>query len=349
MIKFTNGNILTADAEALVNTVNCVGIMGRGIALQFKNKFPNNFKAYVAACKRQEVLPGKMFVFDTGALVFPRYIINFPTKRHWKGKSRMEDIDSGLEDLARVIEEKHIKSIALPPLGSGLGGLDWHEVRSRIENALSFSSAQVLVFEPSGAPQNDVMSHAKKIPSMTAGRAALIGLMHCYLKGLLDPFLTLLEIHKLMYFLQESGEPLNLSYGKALYGPYANNLRHVLNAVEGYYISGYADGGDDPNKHLELVPGAIQEAKSFLQTSPETSRRFEQISDLVNGFETSFGLELLSTVHWVISKDNARNLEDAIRYTYEWSKHKRQFSERQIRLAAKRLADKGWLSAFPFV
>jgi len=346
MIKFTKGDILTADVEALVNTVNCVGVMGRGIALQFKNKFPENFKVYMAACKKQEVLPGKMFVFDTGTLVFPRYIINFPTKRHWKGKSRMEDIDSGLEDLVRVIEEKNIQSIALPPLGSGLGGLDWQEVRNRIENALCSSNVQVFVFEPSGAPQNDVMSHVKKVPTMTAGKAALIGLMHRYLKGLLDPFLTLLEIHKLMYFLQESGEPLNLSYDKAPYGPYASNLRHVLNAVEGYYISGYADGGDNPNKQLELVPGAIQEAESFLQNSPETSKRFEQISDLVNGFETSFGLELLSTVHWVISKDKARNLEDTIRYTYDWSKHKKQFSERQIRLATKRLADKGWIPAF---
>lgn len=346
MIKFTKGDILAADAEALVNTVNCVGVMGRGIALQFKNKFPENFKVYMAACKRQEVLPGKMFVFNTGALVFPRYIINFPTKRHWKGKSRMEDIDSGLEDLVRVIEEKNIRSIALPPLGSGLGGLDWREVRNRIENALCSINARVFVFEPSGAPQSDVMSHAKKIPNMTAGRAALIGLMHRYLKGLLDPFLTLLEIHKLMYFLQESGESLNLSYTKAEYGPYSDNLRHVLNAVEGYYISGYADGGDNPNKQLELVPGAIQEAESFLQNNPETSKRFEQISDLVSGFETSFGLELLSTVHWVISKDKARNLEDTIRYTYNWNKHKRQFSERQIKLATKRLADKGWIPAF---
>jgi hypothetical protein len=171
--------------------------------------------------------------------------------------------------------------------------------------------------------------------------------MHRYLKGLLDPFLTLLEIHKLMYFLQESGEPLNLSYGRAPHGPYANNLRHVLNAVEGYYISGYADGGDNPNKQLELVPGAIQEAESFLQNNPETNARFERISDLVSGFETSFGLELLSTVHWVISKDKIRNLRDVIQYVYDWSKHKRQFSERQIKIATKRLVDKEWIPAFP--
>ena len=135
MIEFKTGNILEANADALVNTVNCVGVMGRGIALQFKNMFPDNFKAYAAACRRSEVQPGKMFVFETGELS-PRYIVNFPTKRHWKGKSRIEDIESGLIDLVRVINQKNIRSIAIPPLGSGLGGLDWSDVRPRIVAAL---------------------------------------------------------------------------------------------------------------------------------------------------------------------------------------------------------------------
>jgi len=344
MIEFTAGDILTADTEALVNTVNCVGVMGRGIALQFKNKFPENYKAYEAACKKQEVMPGHMFVFNTGNLTFPRYVINFPTKRHWKGKSRIEDIESGLEDLARVVNEQNIQSVAVPPLGSGLGGLDWREVRARIENALQNCNAHIFVYEPSGAPQNDVMSHAKKIPAMSAGRAALIGLMNRYLQGLLDPFVTLLEIHKLMYFLQESGEQLNLKYTKAAYGPYAKNLRHVLNAIEGYLISGYADGGDMPDKQLELVPGALQDAEKFLQNCPETKERFDRISDLVDGFESSFGLELLSTVHWVIQKENARTYKDVFKQTYAWNERKKQFSDRQINIAVTVLAKKGWIS-----
>ena len=125
MIEFKTGNILTEDAEALVNTVNCVGFMGRGIALQFKKAFPDNFKSYSSACKRNEVQPGRMFVYATGQLAYPRYIINFPTKRHWRGKSRMEDIDAGLAALAEAIRSHNIQSIAIPPLGSGLGGLDW--------------------------------------------------------------------------------------------------------------------------------------------------------------------------------------------------------------------------------
>jgi O-acetyl-ADP-ribose deacetylase (regulator of RNase III) len=346
MIKFTTGDILTADTEALVNTVNCVGVMGRGIALQFKNKFPDNYKAYEAACKKQEVMPGHMFVFNTGDLTFPRYVINFPTKRHWKGKSRIEDIETGLEDLARVVNEQNIQSVAVPPLGSGLGGLDWREVRARIENALQNCNAHILIYEPSGAPQNDVMSHAKKIPRMSAGKAALIGLMNHYLQVLLDPFVTLLEVHKLMYFMQESGEKLNLQYTKAAFGPYAENLRHVLNAIEGYFISGYADGGDMPDKQLELVPGALQDAEKYLQNCPETKNRFDRISDLVDGFESSFGLELLSTVHWVIQKENARTYEDVFRQTYAWNERKKQFSDRQIKIAVTVLAKKGWISPF---
>ena len=133
MIRFTTGDILAEDAEALVNTVNCVGVMGRGIALQFKKAFPENFRVYAAACRRGEVQPGRMFVFETGALTNPRYIINFPTKRHWRGNSRIEDIDAGLKDLATVIRQRDIRSIAVPPLGAGLGGLEWSEVRPRIE------------------------------------------------------------------------------------------------------------------------------------------------------------------------------------------------------------------------
>ena len=257
MIEYKTGDILTEDSEALVNTVNCVGIMGRGVALQFKNAFPKNFKAYAAACSRNEVQPGRMFVFETGQLTNPRYIINFPTKRHWRGKSRMEDIDAGLEALKEEIRSRGIRSIALPPLGSGLGGLEWKQVRPRIERALGhLDTVRVVIFQPSDAPVAREMVVSREVPQMTSGRAALVGLMDRYLAGLLDPFVTLLEVHKLMYFMQEAGEPLKLRYQRAPFGPYAENLRHVLRAVEGHLIAGYADGGDAPNKQLALVPGA---------------------------------------------------------------------------------------------
>ena len=344
MIEYTGGNILHADAEALVNTVNCVGVMGRGIALQFKKAYPKNFKAYEAACQRQEVQPGRMFVYATGELANPRFIINFPTKRHWRGNSRMEDIESGLVDLVEVIRRNNIQSIAIPPLGSGLGGLEWDDVRPRIEKALAaLPQVKVLLYEPKGAPTSDKMQHKREAPKMTAGRAALVELMSRYLKGLLDPAVSLLEVHKLMYFLQESGEPLRLQFKAAHYGPYAENLRHVLNAIEGHLVSGYADGGDIPEKTLELVPGAEDEASQFLAHHQATRERFDKVADLVSGFESPYGLELLSTVHWVAKVGEARTVDEVTQRVYAWNDRKRQFTSRQIGLAMDVLTRKGWV------
>ena len=344
MIELKTGNIFDEDVEALVNSVNCVGVMGRGIALQFKNLFPENFKAYAKACKRGEVTPGQMFVYDSGQMTNPRYVINFPTKRHWRSKSRMEDIESGLDALVREIRERNIRSIAIPPLGSSLGGLRWADVRPRIEGALEeLDDLEVLLFKPGGGPADDRPNRSAKTPNMTVTRAALIGLMDRYLRGLLDPFVTLLETHKLMYFMEKSGEPLRLGFEKGHYGPYAEKLRHVLRQLEGHLISGYEDGGDAPGKQIELVPGAVEDAETFLARCPGTRERLSRVSDLVEGFESSFGLELLATVHWVASERPSGTEDEIIYDTHAWSPHKRQFSGRQIKLALEVLRDKGWL------
>lgn len=346
VIEYKTGDILAEDADALVNTVNCVGVMGRGIALQFKNAFPGNFEAYARACRHDEVQPGRMFVFETGQLTHPRYIINFPTKRHWRGKSRMEDIEAGLKDLHTVIRDKHLRSIAIPPLGSGLGGLNWNDVRPRIEQALrDLAEVRVVIFQPNGAPEPGQMAKPKSAPNMTPGRAALVGLMDRYLNGLLDPFVTLLEVHKLMYFMKVSGEPAldRLRVVKGLYGPYSENLTHVLREIEGYFISGYRDGGDAPDKQLELVPGAVVDAEAVLKDHPDTAVRFDRVADLVSGFETPFGLELLSTVHWVVTHEAPETMQDVVARVYGWNDRKRRFSPRQIALAINVLAKKGWI------
>lgn len=342
-IELRTGDILKADAEAIVNTVNCVGIMGRGIALQFKKAFPANFRAYALACEEGEVQPGRMFVFDTGAFTNPRYIVNFPTKRHWKGKSRIEDIDSGLIALAQEVRERGIKSIAIPPLGAGLGGLDWNDVRPRIEAALrDVPDLDVLIYQPNGAPE---VVKSRDVPKMTPGRASLVTLMHRYLQGLMDPFVTLLEVQKLMYFMQEAGQPLRLKYVPYHYGPYARNLSHVLNAIEGHFVSGYQDGGDQPDKELTIVPGAIADAEAALEHEPETHGHFNRVADLVEGFETPYGLELLATVHWVATREGADTPEKALERIHGWNERKRAFTQRQVKIAFDTLQSKGWLAA----
>src|SRR5438270_1898736 len=202
MIHLAHGDILKHDADALVNTVNCMGVMGRGIALQFRHAFEDNYDVYRKAAKAKGIRPGQMFVFERSAIEQPRWIINFPTKRHWKGKSRIEDIQSGLVDLVRVIREKGIRSIAIPPLGCGLGGLDWAEVRPLIESAIaSVPDVEAYLFEPGKAPAATEMVNRTRRPRLTTARAAVLALMQNYLAGLMDVEVSLLEIHKLMYFL----------------------------------------------------------------------------------------------------------------------------------------------------
>lgn len=347
MMEYKQGNILDEDVEALVNTVNCVGAMGRGIALQFKYAFPDNFKAYETACKQGKVQPGKMLVFETGKLMNPHFIINFPTKRHWRGKSQIEDIEAGLKALVDTIRRYNIRSIAIPPLGSGLGGLDWSIVKVCIETALQpLVDVRIIIYEPFNVHikihEADRLQLNHKEPNMTPGRAVLLELMYRYLNGLLDPFITLLEVHKLMYFMQEAGEPLRLNYCKDLYGPYAENLRHVLKVLEGFFILGYSDGGDAPMKQLTLLPGAIQKATAFLKHYPDTRERFEKVGALVAGFESPFGLELLSTIHWIMKNLRVNSVDDVVTHTYAWNERKRQFTPRQIVLAIEVLSHKGW-------
>lgn len=342
MISYKKGNMFNEDAEAIINTVNCVGVMGRGIALQFKKLYPDNFKEYHKACKAGEVKPGKMFIFSNSLLINPKYIINFPTKRHWKGKSSIYDIKEGLLALKKDIKKLNIQSIVIPPLGCGLGGLNWADVKNLIDDIMGdLNDVQIIVFKPNNE-DHSLSNNLLKAPNMTPGRAVLIELMDKYFRALLDPIITLLEIHKLMYFMQEAGEPLRLNFKKAPYGPYAENLGHVLNVMEGFYTNGY-DGEDKPTKEILLLPKAIDDAKIFLKQKSDVMNRLERVVKLVEGFESAFGLELLATVHWVVSKQRVVNIEDVIKAVYAWNLRKKQFSERQIRIAYERLCTNGWV------
>lgn len=344
MITITRGNLLEADVEALVNTVNCVGHMGKGIALQFKKAFPENFKAYHKACKAKEVVPGKMFVFPAGQIVNPKFIINFPTKRHWRGKSRIEDIAAGLDDLVKVIRQHEIASVAVPPLGCGLGGLDWGEVRTMIERALGgLGDVQVILFEPAGSPAASAMPVGTKRPHLTVARALFIRMMKQYSR--LAYRLTLLEMQKLAYFLQEGGEPLRLKYESGHYGPYAHNLNKVLEVLEGHFIRGYGDS-QKPDVEIELLPGAIEETDDFLAAHEESTKRLKRVSDLIDGFETPYGMELLSSAHWVsvYTEPRAQDESQVVKAVHSWNSRKRgMFKEEHVKLAYRRLQDQGWI------
>lgn len=343
MIEYRHGNLLASDAEAIVNTVNCVGIMGKGIALQFKQAFPHNFKIYEQACRAGEVQPGKMLVVPADIVSNPKYIINFPTKRHWKGKSRLEDIKLGLPALVDEVKKLHVKSVAVPPLGCGNGGLQWAEVAPLIESAFAgLPNVHVMIYTPEGAPASDTMPVATSKPRMTHARALLIRLVEVY--RLPGYRLSLLEIQKLAYFLQLTGEKLKLQYTKHKFGPYAETLNHVLQRMEGHYIRGFGDRSGQAE--IYLLPGAVVEAQSVLETSFDAEKHMERISYLIEGFETPYGMELLSSVHWIVQEDPsiAGDIVEITTRVHAWNERKRNlFKPEHIRKAWQRLREQDWL------
>lgn len=344
MIEEASGNLLEADVEALVNTVNTVGVMGKGIALQFRRAFPENYEAYKRACSRNEVQPGRMFVVPTGGLAGPRFIINFPTKRHWKAGSRLSDIEAGLKDLVRVIREENIRSIAIPPLGCGNGGLNWEEVRPRILDALApLEGVRVLLLSPQGTPPASTMRVRTQRPHMTPGRASLVQLLDSYTQAAVEGS-TKLVVQKIVYFLQEAGEEMRLQFNKAPYGPYSEALNPALQRMEGHFIRGYGDRSGPAD--IYPLPDAVAEAAALLRTHPETQQRVERICALLKGFESPHGLELLATVHWIARSQPsvARELEPVTREVHGWSERKqRAFSPFQIQVAWERLREQGWI------
>lgn len=329
MIQSVQGNLLEDPAEAYVNTVNTVGVMGKGIALQFKQAFPDVFKQYTKDCKNGLVEIGKMHIVQVEGLAAPKYVINFPTKEHWRNPSKLEYIQEGLQDLVRVVQDLKITSIALPPLGCGNGGLDWHVVRPVIIEAFQSSSVEVHLYEPQGAPPRDEMIVRTTKPKMTMGRALLLAAMSRYAGP--GYRMSLLEVQKIAYFLREVGALPKLQFEKNQFGPYSEGLNHVLQAMEGHYIRGYGDRTH--GAELYLVVGAAEEAENFLTGNTEALNYLQRVADLIYGFETPYDLELLSTVGWILKQEPTKvnDKQFVLQSVQNWNERKKKiFPESHI-------------------
>ena len=352
MMRFTKGNLLAAKLEALVNTVNTVGVMGKGIALMFKEAFPGNFRDYENACKHKEVKIGRMFVTENRAFEGPRWIINFPTKKHWRQPSRLEWITEGLGDLRRVIQEHNIHSVALPPLGTGNGGLDWNEVRPEVQRILGdLENVDILVYEPTEKYQN--VAKRNGVEELTPARVLIAEMIRRY--WVLGIECTYLEVQKLGWFLERAihslgiEDPLRLHFKADKYGPYSDRLRHLLNALDGTYLhcdKRLSDAGpsdtiwfdEEHRKYVEL----------FLKQ--DTSKPLNRVLDLtgkrIDGFESPLGMELLATVDWLIEREHTEPTISAIRSGIRrWpageaaaERKLRLFDDRLLALALDRLA-----------
>jgi O-acetyl-ADP-ribose deacetylase (regulator of RNase III) len=349
MITFTQGNLLEAEVEALVNTVNTVGVMGKGIALMFKERFPENFRLYAAACKAKEVQTGRMFVTEVGELQGPRWIINFPTKQSWRSPSQMGWIEEGLQDLRRFLLENRVNSVAVPPLGAGNGGLPWTEVRERISSALADLDTQVIVFEPT--PQYLNVAKRTGVEKLTPARAMVAELIRRYWVQGME--CSLLEVQKLAWLLERAIEQhglpsLDLRFKAHKYGPYAERLRHLLESLDGSYLhcdKRIADAGPWDVIWFE------EEKKAYLDAylaseAPEYLPAIEATTTLIDGFESPFGLELLATVDWQLAKEGVpSNVAALTASLHHWSggtesaaRKVRLFEDKAIDIALRRLA-----------
>lgn len=337
MIRFIKGNILESNAEALVNTVNTVGVMGKGIALQFKERFPENYRLYKKACENGEVMIGKMFVTSTNSFTNPKWIVNFPTKKHWMHRSSYSFIEKGLDDLVRIIKDLNIKSIAIPPLGTGQGGLKWEKVKKLILEKLEKIDIDIEVYEPNFWPKRS----EETSEGLTKSRALILAMMDRY--RILGYDITLLEIQKLAYFLQRLGQKdLNLQFKKYYYGPYAHNLQHLLHRIEkSYLITEKPILDSKPYENIYLNTEKLSEIKDFINRhcSSEEKERLEILSSIIEGYESPFGLELLATVDWII-RENKKilSIETIRNKILVWSKRKAEiFNEELIGIAYQQL------------
>lgn len=349
MIRFTTGNLLDASAEALVNTVNEVGVMGKGIALMFRERFPENTRRYTEASQAKQVRVGKMFVTETGEF-FPRWIINFPTKKHWRNPSKLAWVQEGLEDLVRVVRERGIQSIALPPLGCGNGGLAWADVRPLIEAAMAeLPQVHAIVYKPTEAYQN--APKLSGVEALTPARALIVELVWRYAALGFD--CTILEIQKLAYFLQQTitrlelPDPLDLRFQPGRYGPYADRLRHLLNGIDGSYL--HAEKRlSDARPDTVIWPELSKRASITTYLTSEDAAPFvpalEYVAGIIDGFESPLGMELLATVDWILTEQHAEPTVDSLRralaaWPVDQAAQRKQaiFDDRLLQLALDRL------------
>lgn len=343
-MKFIKGNMLESDAQALVNTVNTVGVMGKGIALQFKEAFPHNYKEYVAACKRKELEPGKLLVIKEHTLHGEKIMINFPTKTEWYLKSKYEYIEKGLEALVDVIKEYNIISIAIPPLGCGNGGLKWDKVKPMMEKYLSpVNDIDIQIFEPNAAVKEILkQQEVKKEIKLTPARAMLLYSMFYY--ETLGENSSLFVANKLAYFLQRLGETSlsKLKFEASLYGPYSVGVQHMLHNVNGKYIKGLEQMKAKAFEPLEMQYDKAKEISDYVKKElvPDQRIRLKNLLALIDGFQSALSLEILATVDFVKEKNKVTSQEEIVSAIHTWSERKKNlFQEKYIKIAIDHLND----------
>lgn len=336
MINYTTGDLFATKAFALVNTVNTVGVMGKGIALHFKELFHENFVQYKEACKNGELKVGRMLVVrDSCESLGERLIINFPTKMHWRNPSEYGYVEEGLKALHEVIVNEGLKEIAIPPLGCGNGGLDWATVRGMIEQGLGdLEDVNIIVYEPN----TDYALVQKKDASdamLTDARAMLLYALYCYEMN--DERTNLVVANKLSYFYQLMGEKAfaKMKFTASHYGPYSTAVGYVLKATNGKYLHGLEQMDAKPFEMLDLDYSRKQEVSDYIHQMPkEQQGNIVRLLRVIEGFESTFAIEILASVAYIRKHTPGIDLNGTIAGVKAWSERKaRLFSESHIKMA----------------
>lgn len=337
MIKYITGDIFESTAEALVNTVNTVGVMGKGIALQFKKLYPGNYNEYRRACKNGELTVGNLLITtDRNIESGDRIIINFPTKTDWRKSSEYSYIETGLDALAREITDRNIKSVAIPPLGAGNGGLEWTRVKSLIEDRLKDIDARIFVYEPNARIKEHLKTERVKL---TGGRALLLYVFYDLVRN--GSFVSEFAGEKICYFLQRFGAKkyFNLDYTPHFYGPYSGKVRFVLAALNGSYLMGYSDMDKKPFEPLTLIADGYDDVVSYIENNPSLKSIGDRTMEFLEGFYSDFSLELLSSVDYIINKEKTLDSDLIYGKLCSWNNRKRSMFDNKeyIELAVNKL------------
>jgi O-acetyl-ADP-ribose deacetylase (regulator of RNase III)/uncharacterized protein YwgA len=342
-MKYIIGNLLEANTEALVNTVNTVGVMGKGIALQFKERFPVNYKLYASECKAGRVRIGKMLVVKDSSLEGERIIINFPTKTEWFKKSQYNYIEDGLKDLVEVIKEYKIRSIAIPPLGSGNGGLKWSNVKELMNKYLeNIEDVEIIIYEPNDAVKEILQRQEQKVVELKPGRAMLLYALFEYEKR--GEIASVFAANKLAYFLQKSGEPLRLQFVPFTYGPYAQAIDKVLYHLNGKYLHGLEQMKAKAFEPLKLNYTLYSEVQDYIRKNlnSEQHNRLKNLFELIDGFESSLSLEILSSIDFLLSENPRLSTDELLAKIQSWNARKKELIDKEhIEIALMRLKDYG--------
>lgn len=320
-----------------MNTVNTLGVMGKGIALQFKKAYPNNFKAYKDVCDKGEVEVGKMFVqLDSNLETGEKIIVNFPTKKNWRKPSEYIYVEQGLDNLIHIVEQYDIKSIAIPPLGAGNGGLQWEQVRKIIEKKLSQLPIEIIIYEPN----NKIVDQLKKERiKLTKARALLLYVLFDLVKN--GEYVSEFSSEKVCYFLQKFGAQshFKLKFEPQFYGPYSGKVRYVLNALNGSYLMGYSDMNKKPFEPLTLIGNSHESVVTTISKDEELTAIANKTTQFLTGFYSDFSLELLSSLDFLSDQNNTLDKAILSQKLQGWSNRKRTLfsNPRYLEIALRHL------------